>query len=610
VKPRDKTGAIPDPEIAKLAVGHLCLGPRARRAALPYRNIGCLYTAWANSSKSFVTPTVARELEGVFDSLLTSTGRHGVAGWDVFRRSRPLPKDIAGRFSIYFMSPRLGWLKRIASNQHLAQLHLSNRSINALEAIGIATVGELVRAAHVGLSHFSRAGDLTATEIRAALEALSATTARTGEVDWVRYARARGFIILPGSSRALYSARRFLDEFASVVRAAVRLQYGPRGAEILESQYLAPKAHRVGLRKLGKEFGRTHQLVSLMETKFITMLRRAIWLEDYRGCRFRLQPQFLRPLREMAGRMEREGIRAFSRRQWNRFFTYQNCKFTLRSAVLDKLPTVSETQQQDHLLAFRWDNLLRELWGVTRTELGNLERLLLQILGFQLEIRVETVRSLLLHQNKKSAALNSCAREFLRILRVDYPSGASADFLYAQLKKKFHGDIPSFEHCLELLKSQPTLEYVSKGIYRLRTTCLVRVGDRLERLLRDEGKILHHREIAARESAFLKQRSECSARQIMSYDHRFVPLGRSGFWGLAEWGLGTGSIADVAANEMRGRNRAFTEAEIFNLVRAKRPCARGSIGASLVVDARFLRVKPVTWELVNKHCGVSPVSKK
>ena len=76
---------------------------------------------------------------------------------------------------------------------------------------------------------------------------------------------------------------------------------------------------------------------------------------------------------------------------------------------------------------------------------------------------------------------------------------------------------------------------------------------------------MHHREIAAK-VAISKVRAEKPIRELLSYDSRFVPLGRSGFWGLAEWKVETGSIADAAAKAMRGRKRPFTEAEIFNLV--------------------------------------------
>ena len=118
---------------------------------------------------------------------------------------------------------------------------------------------------------------------------------------------------------------------------------------------------------------------------------------------------------------------------------------------------------QNHLLAFRWETLLRELWGVTRTELSNLERSLLQILGFQLEVRATAADPILLLRNKRSAAINLCAKELVRILRVDYPNGATPDFLLARLKKKFGRYTPTVNQCLKLLESQPASGMYAKG---------------------------------------------------------------------------------------------------------------------------------------------------
>jgi hypothetical protein len=482
------------------------------------------------------------------------------------------------------------------SKKPLASLQLSVRTINALEKVGVTTIGELVDRVHIGSTPFRGTGGLTGREVQNALDVLSEATNSRGTVDWISYARTRGFLILPVLSRSRWSARQFLEQFPTVVTTIVDQRYGERAVRILEGHFLASQSVRVGLRTLGKQMGQTHQLVSLIEARFITMLRRAIWLDDYRGCRFRIRSEFLTPLREMGARLEREGIRVFSESEWDRFFTYEGCKFTLQRTLLGQLPTTRVKQRSNHLLVFRWESLLCELWGVTRTELDNLERLLLQILGFQLDVRITVASPLVLVRNKKSKAISLCARELVRILRVDYPNGATADSLLARLKKKFGRHALTFNQCLNLLESQPALECTSKRIYRARLTYLGRTNDRIERVLREEGKILHHREIAAK-LAVPRADKEKSIRNRLSYDPRFVPIGRSGFWGLAEWKAETGSIADVAASRMRGRKRLFTEAEILKLVLARRPCASNSINATLVADRRFVRAGPLTWKL-------------
>ncbi len=185
---RNKAELIIDSEIAALPIGHLYLGLRARRVTASFKSIGSLHAAWANPRGGLGTPSVVHELDCVFGSLLSITERRGVEDWDAFRRSRRLPKDNASQFSIYFMSPSLHRLKRTVTRHQLAQLHLSIRSINALEAIGVTTIGGLVEKTHAGLPRLRAAGYLSASEIRAALEALAAVITPDGDVNWIRYA--------------------------------------------------------------------------------------------------------------------------------------------------------------------------------------------------------------------------------------------------------------------------------------------------------------------------------------------------------------------------------------------------------------------------------------
>ena len=125
-------------------------------------------------------------------------------------------------------------------------------------------------------------------------------------------------------------------------------------------------SERIPSRAMAKRLHCTHQSIDLMEARFITMLRRAIWLEDYRACKFRFRAEFLSSLRELGARLDQEGIRAFSKKQWSRAFTYQNCKFALRPEELGQLSTAQTEEGAGVLLASRWEGLLRELWGVTR----------------------------------------------------------------------------------------------------------------------------------------------------------------------------------------------------------------------------------------------------
>lgn len=89
----------------------------------------------------------------------------------------------------------------------------------------------------------------------------------------------------------------------------------------------------------------------------------------------------------------------------------------------------------------------------------------------------------------------------------------------------------------------------------------------------------------------------------LSHDKRFETIGRSGVWSLAEWGLETGSTADVAARILRDSSRPLTEAELYPLIARRRPVKFDSIMSLLREDGRFRRVGPRTWELKDAARG-------
>lgn len=93
------------------------------------------------------------------------------------------------------------------------------------------------------------------------------------------------------------------------------------------------------------------------------------------------------------------------------------------------------------------------------------------------------------------------------------------------------------------------------------------------------------------------KRSALHVASAMSHDKRFKAIGRTGIWVLARWDVETGSLPDVAARCLKQSGRPLTEAELFQMIAARRPVNMNSILSSLREDGRFRRVAPRTWEL-------------
>lgn len=583
---------------AALPVGHLALSRRSVRATASFKNIGQLATSWIQGDKLGWTPAVSRELDFVLESLANTLKADGLNGWDKFRRSRRFSSDAAGYFSIYFMSPALMRMNTDAGSKHLSELHLKIRTINALEKNRIYTVERLIERAREGIGHFSAAGKTTVEDITAALEALTLSLEKNGNIDWIRYAVARGFEILPKSPQSSWSGQLFVRDLPSVLKTIMELSYKPRFSRALEQLFLNGSTFD----ELSEHFERSRQRFCTIGENFIKMLRRLVWLNDYRGCRFRVSFEYLEPLRHLASKLESEGLRRFSSEEWRKMFTDKYPNFSLHHDAIERFRPASMNRSRRYLLALRWPDILQQAWDLKRDEVLGQERLLLEILGFRIDSRVKNRASIQLLRNERSMALRSSGTEVERILTFVYPNGLALKAIVAELRKKFGQNAPGQTECADLMRTLPKVELGPKKIYRIKLQHLKHKNDRCARVLGDEGRILHYREIFSRAAVSTKTAGGLRVN-IMANDSRFVPVSRSGYWGLAEWKIETGSIADAAAKVMSTRKGALSEMKIFDLIRSRRPCAKGSISSMLNADSRFRRVKPLTWELADDAVG-------
>jgi hypothetical protein len=377
-----------DQEIAALPAGHLKLPALARRAAAKFKTVGKLRAALETRGDEAPrwTPMARGQIEAVLQHLTSATETTGLKGWDRFRRSRQGFGNAESLRSLYFMSPALDRLKETCSRQFVPALHLSVRAINALEAIGVERIGELVRRARHGVDEFASAGVLTVMEIEEALDALSHALRRDGSIDWVDYAQAGGIKVLPAKVTRASADGGFVKVFIEAMRGAVQIQYGAADALVLRRRLLALPGRELTLRALGSQFGLTHERVRQTEEMMIKMLRRAIWLDDFRGSLFRFRIEFLQPLRSMVRALQRERRRAFSLPEWNAFLTDKNCRFQLRPAILEAVAgedTNSPGGGRGFLFVSQLDLLVKRFLGVRLADLGASERLLLKLLGIR-----------------------------------------------------------------------------------------------------------------------------------------------------------------------------------------------------------------------------------
>jgi hypothetical protein len=124
---------------------------------------------------------------------------------------------------------------------------------------------------------------------------------------------------------------------------------------------------------------------------------------------------------------------------------------------------------------------------------------------------------------------------------------------------------------------------------------------RYEEILRKAGRPLHYKEIFALSEHVVRPGGKLRATLVasrLSADPRFVPLGGSGFWALAEWpNIELRPVPDIVAAVLGATTASMTVEEVFRVVLAQRPVSRRTIEVTLSRDMRFKRGSQGGWTL-------------
>jgi hypothetical protein len=594
-------------EIAGLPVGHLQLSTRARHAVGPLKTIGGLLGMLPNSrhKPDIFTPTVWREVASVIEKLSSTVGAKGVSAWDEFRNSLFVPTDPVGRLSVYFTSPKLALLPPAVRDTALPNLHLSNRALNSLETIGIHTIGGLIDRARDGLPPFRAAGDLTTAEIYETLDALVASVDTHGQISWVRYATARRLALLPARPGA-WTGRALVKSLTAEAKSAVKREFGERGLFILQERLRDAAAPQRGFRALGRLLKYSGERTRQLDRSIVTMLRRAIWFDDYRGCSFRFRPELVEPLRSFALELQATGLRIFSSSE---------CK-KLPGQVQSQLAHPTRRRLQAVGIGGRgrlpkraacvslWNHLLQRNWKIRLHDLDFEGRLILDLLGFRAVVLNETgCEPIVLPKEEKLKLIRDAIQHLTQLLTLAHPEGLSPSELKAALESKLGPsslslDVPTIVRTISAAEKR-----LVGGVYRARTTCLKRLPDRFERILMSYGKPMHFRKLSTKagisaRSEAMKNRPFARVTAALSADPRFLPVSKTGLWSLATWhGVDCRSVAQIAGEILEHAIEPMTEEELWRRISKLRPCLQGSVRTVLTKDSRFQLVERKRWFL-------------
>ncbi len=520
-----------------------------------------------------VTERTAEEVETALWLLARSTQPNGLADWQKYEALRKSPEkgdsdrdELRVANSIVFLSGKsLRRLRNDVRAQPLGSLHLNARAIHCLERENIGSIGELIDRAGRRLIDVGGAGEKSAGEITDSLRALSRSVRGNGRVDWVAYAMKRGFHLLPAAKGKWDLPRRFISILPEVIGRSAASCFGARAPVVFRQLVIGQPGHREAVRGPDPKPEYSRQTRALIRDEFLRMLREAIFHDDYAGCHFRFREEFVAPLRLLKEALSGAGRRAL---------TYGD-----------------------------WEKVLWDVWRMQPEELGELEDLLLSLMGRQI-LRLGRGRNaaIVIPRQRSTSRFKVALQTTDRLLRTQHPGGRSE----TQLLEELHAAGVANLDREELRAVTETMTDVERdartGRLRVRIEGLRRMSDQLERILLERkmpmGGHALAEELSGLKRNIASKRGARHVRAAMSNDKRFKPIGRTGVWALAVWDhVETRTVGDIVADALRRSPKPMAEAKICSLVLASREVKKDSIGRMLREDSRFRRIAPLTWQL-------------
>src|SRR6056297_1177130 len=119
------------------------------------------------------------------------------------------------------------------------------------------------------------------------------------------------------------------------------------------------------------------------------------------------------------------------------------------------------------------------------------------------------------------------------------------------------------------------------------------INDKIYLILKNEGKTMHFTELAERinEMGFdHKKANPATIHNELILDDKYVLIGR-GMYGLKEWGLKKGTVAEVIRDILERENRPMTREEIIDRVLESRVVKRSTINLALSNRKEFQRTE-------------------
>jgi hypothetical protein len=445
-------------------------------------------------------------------------------------------------------------------------LHLPKRVCSSLQKAGVTTIGQLSDLGDSSLSDISGIGPKSEQSIKRAQQSLAASLDEDG-LDWFQLWENLGIQVIPEGVDTTTPDQEILAELPLIIKRVLEQVPDHRFWNIIQRRFGLMGASVLTLEELGVAFGLTRERVRQLEVRALDELRDALIDEEYTGKEYRVHPRVVETIRSLGQIASDEAKRVL--RESELFRRIQERYEVVPSSVKPSLFLVLELAGIRRLSLDREG--LESVWGI---------------------LSLKDARKVKWGVEKLDA-----------LLTEDFASPMDPIDILVHLNKEASRNRRfSLDELEWLVRICSSVEEYSPGFYWGEFARLTGRPNQVERILIESGEPVHINDIT-REINYRLARAErrtVDPRNLvnqMSGDERFVPIGRSGEWGLSSWSFNTENILELMKRCLMVRNEPATIDEIYAYVSERRPVRRSSIESYLTFLDDFARVDRDRWGL-------------
>ena len=445
------------------------------------------------------------------------------------------------------------------------RLHLDRRSREALAAVGIATIGQLAGPGYLRPEAWEALGREGGKEAAAVLRVLVEHRTDTS-VDWPSFWQARGIVLVPAAPPAADDVPSLLSAVPQLARAALADDRS-KGTDperewiIIDARNGLVSAERT-LEELGAgALGVTRARVQQIEAKAMVRLGRAFG-ESFHGTSYRLHPEFDPALERIVRAAPATGSGTFE---------------DILGTELGVDP--GRVEPSARRLAF-----LLVLAGAERVGPDGGRR-----------------PAIWIHKGDGATKTRiGIADKVGRLLTEATSEAMTETDIVVELNRGHRTNLLTIVEVRAAMRFCRVAEQTEDGRWQGRFEELTRRGDQAYRIISAAGRPVDL-DLVAREINAKTRGKPTNVRNLanqLSEDPRFVPVGKSGEWGLkGEHDADAAPIVTMMTEALRRAGHPLSAAEIQASVEARRPVGKNSVQMYLEMRPEFTRLPDRTWAL-------------